>query len=89
MKKQGEDQTIIAAGAEKKFDFSTAGFFVMRAPLLPFGDFLQWSQNLQSASSLDDPAALNESLITDRALLRDRLRALVAKPEIRDAIFVA
>src|SRR5262245_51335794 len=89
MKKQEEGRTMINAGDENQFNFSTAGFFVMRAPALPFGEFLQWGQDLQSASSSNDPTALSKSLIADRALLRDRLRAMVAKPEIRDAIFVA
>ncbi|NOT58705.1 MAG: hypothetical protein HOP19_00600, partial [Acidobacteria bacterium] len=55
--------------------FNAAGFFVLRAPLLPLAEWLNWGN-----------AALGENA---RAVLRERLRALVAQPEIRDALFVA
>ncbi|MEO6725746.1 MAG: lantibiotic dehydratase [Blastocatellia bacterium] len=74
--------------AEKpKVEFKSSGFFVMRAPLLPFGEFLNWSSGLESAS--DGSVATAESLNADRAKLREGLRALVAQPEIQDALFVA
>lgn len=65
---------------EKKFDFAAANFFVMRAPLLPFEDFVRWSDGAPAAA---------ESPEANRALLRKRLRALVAQPAVRDAIFTA
>lgn len=72
MKKQTEQQVEIVNG-ERGFDFADAGFFVMRAPLLPLNEFVRWSEDAQAG----------------RAELRERLRALVAQPAIRDAIFTA
>jgi lantibiotic biosynthesis protein len=74
-------------GSQIKFD--DAGFFVLRAPLLPLAEFLVWSAGTSAATVLHDEAALAQALTTDRGLLRERLRALVAQPEISDAIFVA
>jgi thiopeptide-type bacteriocin biosynthesis protein len=54
-------------------DFQPAGFFVLRTPLLPFDDFLAWSQGAAG----------------DRTVLCQRLRAHVARPEVRAALFVA
>jgi thiopeptide-type bacteriocin biosynthesis protein len=53
--------------------FDPAGFFVLRTPLLPFDEFLAWSE--QAAG--------------DRTVLRQRLRALIARPEVREALFIA
>jgi lantibiotic biosynthesis protein len=66
---------------KSKFEFKPSGFFVMRAPLLPFGEFMNWTSTTQAATA--------ESLSADRAKLREGLRALVARPEIQDALFVA
>lgn len=78
MKKQMAQRTTEAGNEEKKFDFAAADFFVMRAPLLPFGEFLQWGRDLQSGA----PAM-------ERARLRERLQTLVAQPALRDALFTA
>jgi len=69
-------------------EFSAAGFFVMRAPLLPLSEFLNWGDGV-TASAASNGEALAQALTADRAALRKRLRVLVAQPEIRDAIFVA
>ena len=53
-----------------------AEFFVLRTPLLPFDELESWSDGLEA------PAA-------DRERLRARLRALIERPEIREALFVA
>ena len=53
-------------------DFTSSGFFVLRTPLLPFGELLAWADGA-----------------VDRPVLRERLRKLVARPEVREAIFVA
>ena len=50
---------------------SPAGFFKMRAPLLPFDDFVRWGEGT-----------------TDRAELRRRLREIVKRPEVREALYV-
>jgi class I lanthipeptide synthase len=69
--------------------FAPAGFFVLRTPLLPFEDMVAWSEGLEAVGSLGDPRGLEAALERDRARLRARLLALVARPEVRDALFVA
>src|ERR1043165_8459252 len=69
--------------------FSPSGFFVLRTPLLPFEDMAAWSEGLEAADSFGDPERLEAALERDRERLRDRLRALIARPEVREAIFVA
>jgi lantibiotic biosynthesis protein len=68
--------------------FTAAGFFALRAPLLPLAEFLDWG-NLATAASASGKEALAQALIADRAVLRERLKAHIARPEIREAIFVA
>ncbi|MGH9002170.1 MAG: lantibiotic dehydratase, partial [Acidimicrobiia bacterium] len=69
--------------------FAPSGFFVLRTPLLPFDEMAAWSQGLEAVGSLDDPARLEQALERDLARLRERLLAVVGRPELRDAIFVA
>jgi len=69
--------------------FAPSGFFVLRTPLLPFEDMVAWSEGLEAVGSLGDPQGLEAALERDRARLRARLLALVARPEVRDALFVA
>jgi lantibiotic biosynthesis protein len=69
--------------------FAPSGFFVLRTPLLPFEEMTAWSEGLEAVGSLRDPRGLHEAFERDRARLRDRLLALVARPEVREAIFVA
>lgn len=52
-----------------------AGFFCLRTPLLPFDELTAWSAGLDAA--------------TDLAGLRVRLRAIVERPDVREAIFIA
>lgn len=68
--------------------FTPAGFFVLRAPLLPLAEFLNWGDEGEAAAA-NDEEALAQALTADRARLRARLRALLEQPEIRDAIFIA
>jgi class I lanthipeptide synthase len=69
--------------------FAPSGFFVLRTPLLPFEEMVAWSEGLEAVGSLGDPQGLEAALERDRARLRARLLALVARPEVRDALFVA
>jgi thiopeptide-type bacteriocin biosynthesis protein len=69
--------------------FRPAPFFVLRAPLLPFGELEAWAEGLAAPAAVGDPARLEEALAHDRALLRARLRSLVERPEVREAVFVA
>jgi class I lanthipeptide synthase len=69
--------------------FTPSGFFVLRTPLLPFEEMVAWSEGLEAVGSLGDPQGLEASLERDRVRVRARLLALVARPELRDALFVA
>ena len=66
-----------------------SGFFAWRTPSLPFDALLDWSRNLRGPVGPDDPLRLAESLASDRVLLRERLRGLLDRPDVREALFVA
>jgi thiopeptide-type bacteriocin biosynthesis protein len=64
-----------------------SGCFVLRTPLLPRDTLDHWSAGLAvPAAGADQLAAAVEA---DRATLRTRLAELVARPHVREAIFVA
>lgn len=64
-------------------------FCVMRSPLLSFDDLAAWSDGLQAAAVLDAPERLDSALTADRVRLRAGLAALIARPEVRDALYLA
>jgi thiopeptide-type bacteriocin biosynthesis protein len=69
------------------FDFVPSDLVVLRTPLLPFEELAAWNAGLRAPEANDD--TLDEALADDRALLRERLRALAGRPEIAEAIFLA
>jgi thiopeptide-type bacteriocin biosynthesis protein len=69
-------------------DAEHAGFFVLRTPLLPFEELVAFGEGLRAAR-VRDKGRVSEALAHDRALLAERVRALAARPEIREAVFVA
>jgi lantibiotic biosynthesis protein len=69
--------------------FAASGFFVIRTPLLPFDEFLRWSEGLETLTSPNNPARLEETLAADRSRLRSRLHTAMTRPEVREALFVA
>lgn len=66
-----------------------AEFFVLRAPLLAFDELAAWGEELQAPHAVDDPERLAAALAADRSRLRQRLREVLARSEVREAIFVA
>jgi thiopeptide-type bacteriocin biosynthesis protein len=70
-------------------DLAPSGFFALRTPLLPFDELLAWGDGLEAASAGDDLARLEAAVAADRARLRQRLRAVFARPEAREALFLA
>lgn len=66
-----------------------SGFFAIRTPLLPLAEFLAWSKELEATNALDDEEKLKAAFERDRAGLRERLKTILLRPEIRDALFVA
>src|SRR5437868_12795016 len=69
----------------------SAGFFVLRTPLLPFDEMEEWGRGLTAAAAARTPGedSLAEALAADRARLRAGLTALLQRPEVREAVFVA
>jgi thiopeptide-type bacteriocin biosynthesis protein len=67
----------------------TAGFFVLRTPLLPFEEFLGLSQALLMAEALRNGGGLAEAAASDRKLVRSRLQEFVRRPEIQEALWIA
>jgi thiopeptide-type bacteriocin biosynthesis protein len=61
-----------------------AEFFALRTPLLPHDELVSWSRGLRAGEDAS-PSALAD----DRRMLRERLRAIVARGEVREALFVA
>jgi class I lanthipeptide synthase len=78
---------------EEKLNLPTelthSGFFVLRTPLLPFDDFLNWGGGLSAPDALNDIQQLELKLAADRQLLRDRLSQIIARPEVLEALYVA
>jgi thiopeptide-type bacteriocin biosynthesis protein len=85
-------------------EYAPDGFFVFRTPLLPFEEIEQWSAGLAAPTAPTAPAAaegpaippagtepepLAAALAADRRILRTRLAALLERPEILEAVFVA
>ena len=62
--------------------FAPSCFFVLRSPLLPYAAFTALGEGLTAASRPEDEAK-------DRALVRARVAALLGRPEVRDALFLA
>ncbi len=66
-------------GSASALSVEPADFFVLRTPLLPFDALEAWGEGLGTSGGLKE----------DRARLRERLRAHVARPDVREALFVA
>jgi thiopeptide-type bacteriocin biosynthesis protein len=67
--------------------FSAADFFALRTPLLPFEELEAWAAGLRGPATPE--AELTAAVASDRELLRERLRRLVERPELAEALFVA
>jgi class I lanthipeptide synthase len=67
--------------------YRPSGFFALRTPLLPAGTLLGVAG--EPGPRPADAAALDEALGRERGETVARLRAAVAAPEVREAIFVA
>ena len=65
-----------------------AGFFALRTPLLPFDDFLRWSQDLR-APNVEREEELPGAVIADAERLRARLKGAFHRLEMKEALFIA
>ena len=70
-------------------EYATSGFFVLRTPLLPFQEFLKLSQGLTFAQALAQGGDLAGAAAADRKLIRERLQELAARPEVKEALWIA
>jgi lantibiotic biosynthesis protein len=70
-------------------EFRPSGAFVLRTPLLPRDELDRWGDGLTAAAAGERLEQLAPAIDADRAVARARLVALVARPEIREAIFIA
>ena len=73
--------------AKARADIEPQGNFVVRTPLLPRDVLDQLGNRLALATAADE--VLDDAIASDRVQVRARLRELVGRPEIREAIFVA
>jgi thiopeptide-type bacteriocin biosynthesis protein len=80
---------LSATNASPRIPLEPAGFFALRTPLLPFNEVVAWTQGCRAAARPPDSGPLDEALASDRELLRRKLRALLGRPEIREAVFLA
>src|SRR5262252_9488781 len=65
-----------------------ATFFLARTPLLPFDELVSLGEALRADADLDDEA-LEAALAADRRIARARVEAILARPEVREALFLA
>lgn len=69
-----------------------SGFFVLRTPLLPFQELMAWSGGLAAAQVWETAIGANaveNAWCHDVQTLRARLLAVVSRPEILHALYVA
>ena len=64
---------------------------MLRTPLLSRDELDRWGDGLATPAAVaeGDPGKIEAAIEADRKVLRARLVALVARPEVREAIFVA
>jgi thiopeptide-type bacteriocin biosynthesis protein len=75
--------------ASENEKFVASGFFALRTPLLPFDEFLRWSDGLEAPAFLNDPVGLEKAVVADRSRLRRQLQEVMARSEVREALFIA
>src|SRR6266699_182669 len=77
------------AGTRAPSEHRPSGGFVLRTPLLSRDELERWGEGLAVPAAAGDPERLAAAIGEDRKVLRARLRELVVRPEVREAIFVA
>ncbi len=69
-----------------------SGFVVLRTPLLPFDELAAWSAGLEARAAWErgnTPESIEAAWQSDINQLRRRLQALLERPEILHALFIA
>lgn len=80
-------ETAAASGGMRGDHAAT--FFVLRTPLLPFAAFSALGEGVVATWTLAESDALDALLASEEERGAARMRCLVARPEIREALFVA
>jgi lantibiotic biosynthesis protein len=74
-------------------NIAVGGFFVLRTPLLPFRELLEWGETSEIQGPVFHPHTSRiepEEVWQARVeLLRERMRRFVARPEVRRALYIA
>ena len=70
-------------------EFVPSGFFVLRTPLLPLDELLLWGDRAHDSTAGARPHDSEAALEAERERLRLHLAEFLARPEIREALFVA
>lgn len=73
--------------SDGEIPFAAADFFAFRTPLLPFDTLLEWAAGLRAARAIAS-GDLERAVQSDRRELTRRLRATVARAEVREAVFL-
>ncbi len=79
----------MALNSSQPLPFRVNGFFGLRTPLLPFTEYLTWASGLDAPRAAAAGEPLEPAVRADRETMRARLRALIARPEIREALYLA
>jgi lantibiotic biosynthesis protein len=76
---------------KRTLDLIPSRFFALRTPLLPAGELSQWSDGLTATplSVQSDESTFEAAWKKDVEMLRERLREIIARPEIVHALYVA
>lgn len=75
--------------SDPSLDVAPFGFAILRTPLLAFDELAAWGADLEAPRLADGAGELAAALARDRGRLRERLAALVERPEVREALFLA
>ena len=76
-----------APGTWKSGTWKSAGFVLLRTPLLPFDAWSRWADGLPAIPASLSERELEQRLAQDRTLLRQRLREKLT-PVVREALFL-
>jgi class I lanthipeptide synthase len=69
--------------------FVPSGFFVLRTPLLPYDELLGGGERSGTSATPYDGPSLDDAGTGDGGHLRSCLQSAMARPEVREALFVA
>ena len=74
---------------EAAADHEPSGFFVLRSPLLALDEYLAWGADLTASSAWAGGDDLGRAVEADKKVLRERLREILVRPEVKEAIYLA